>query len=216
MVSTLKPLKVGNRTDISKAVARLLKASKVPVIIGGEHSITPFAVRPCKDKWRDLTVLQIDAHADLRDSFEGKRVSHAAAMRRVIEICPVVQAGIRNISREEYSFAMSTGQLKRMHFALNFNEGEIKKIVNQLSGTVYVSIDVDGFDPSIMPSTGTPEPGGLLWRQVLSLLNAVASSKKIVGFDVVEFSPIKGMHAPDFMIAKLIYKFIGYIALSRH
>ena len=132
-------------------------------------------------------------------------------MRRILEICPAVQVGIRNISEDGYRFAKKSGQIKKIHSARKFNKASINKILKQLSKDVYVTIDVDGLDPGIVPTTGTPEPGGLGWYQVLDLLKAIAKKKKIVGFDLVELAPVKGMHAADFACAKLIYKFIGYI-----
>lgn len=217
-IHTLPPIKASKRGLVMKAVsASISKAAlqgKVPIMLGGEHSISPFALAALKKQFNDISVLQIDAHTDLRDSYEGSRWSHATAARRILDICPAVQVGIRNISADEWDFAEGTGQIKKIHFADKFGPAQIKKIVGQLSGHVYVTIDVDGLDPSIMPSTGTPEPGGLLWGDVTALLKAVSIKKRVVGFDIVELSPIKGVHAPDFTAAKLVYKLIGYILRS--
>ncbi len=196
---------------VGKSTGKILQTKKIPILLGGEHSISIASVKACKKIYNNLSVLQIDAHGDLRNSYKGTKYSHACVMRRILEICPAVQVGIRNISEEEYLFAKRTGQLKKIHFASKFNRASIKKILKQLSKDVYVTIDIDGLDPSIVPATGTPEPGGLGWYQVLDLLKAVAKEKKVVGFDLVELSPVKGLHAADFIAAKLTYKMIGYI-----
>ncbi len=205
-VFTGRPVSVAG---LLSPVASLLEDGKVPVILGGEHSITPLLVRACAEKYKDLSVLQFDAHADLRDTYHGAKDNHACVMRRVLEICPAVQVGIRSISRESYEFAKKTGQLKKIHWAEHLEAPE--QITAQLSNNVYISFDVDAFDPAIMPSTGTPEPGGLLWYEALDILKAVCRQKNVVGFDVMELSPQKGNIAPDFMIAKLIYKIMGFI-----
>lgn len=220
-IFTAKPVKVWSGgfkrlgADIGKALDRPLKAGKIPVILGGEHSITPAVVSAFKGRVKDLSVLQIDAHADLRDSYEGNRDNHACAMRRVLEIAPLVQTGIRNISEEEYDFAKRSGQIERIYFAHAWNEASIKKVISQLGASVYLTIDADCFDSSVMPSTGTPEPGGLSWSQVTAIVKEVSRSKRVVGFDLVELSPIKGLHAPDFLSAKLVYRIMGYITLSQ-
>ncbi|MDI6732006.1 MAG: agmatinase [Candidatus Margulisbacteria bacterium] len=206
-IRVAKPVKV---FGLKSLVVGLLNAGKTPVVLGGEHSITPLVVSAFAQKYQNLSVLQLDAHADLRDSYQGSKNSHACAMRRTLEICPVVQAGIRNIAKEEYNFAKSCGQLTKVHFAAKL--APIKKILSQLSRHVYITIDVDVFDPSLVPATGTPEPGGLFWDQVLDILRAVCAKKKVVGFDVVELAPIKGLPASDFTAAKLIYRLMGYLA----
>ncbi len=195
---------------LQATVARILKDNKIPIVLGGEHSITPLAVKAAAEKYKNLSVLQLDAHADLRDSYGGSKNSHACAMRRVLEICPAVQVGIRSISIEEWEWAKKTGQINRIHFAEKLEV--VDKIENQLHKNVYITIDVDVFDPSVIPATGTPEPGGMFWYEVLDVLKGVCATKHVVGFDVVELSPRKGDIASDFTIAKLIYKVMGYIA----
>jgi agmatinase len=196
--------------EIKGRIKKILDDKKVPVMLGGEHSITPFAVAACKEKFKDLSVLQFDAHADLKDKYQGSKYSHACAMRRVLEICPAVQVGVRSLDRSEAEFARSSGQIGKIHFAEKL---ELVENVNvQLSKDVYISIDVDVLDPSIMPSTGTPEPGGLDYYEVLDIIKGVAREKNIVGFDLAELAPIKGLTAPDFTAAKLIYKLMGYIS----
>jgi agmatinase len=196
--------------SLPATVKKLIKENKIPVILGGEHSLTPHAVKVFAEKYKSLSVLQFDAHADLRNEYQGSKNSHACAMRRVLEYCPVVQVGIRSISEEEYGFARKTGQIKKIHWA---NKLElVEKIENQLTKNVYLTIDVDVFDPSVVPATGTPEPGGMFWYEILDILSRVCREKKIVGFDVVELAPIKGQPASDFTIARLIYKIMGYIS----
>jgi len=189
---------------------KVLKDKKIPIILGGEHSISSVAVNAAKARYPRLSVLQFDAHADLRNEYEGNKNSHACAMRRVLEICPAVQVGIRNISEEEWKFAQESGQINKIHLAQKLEETE--KIVTQLHDHVYITFDVDVLDPAIMPSTGTPEPGGLLWYEALDILREVIRLKRVVGMDFVELAPIKGLIAPDFTVAKLIYRSIGYLS----
>lgn len=207
-VNVQKPLAVSR---LPLAVSKVMSDGKIPVILGGEHSITPVVVGAVVKKYKNLSILQLDAHADLRDSYQGSKDSHACAMRRTLAHCPVVQSGIRNIAEEEYNYAKNIGQINKIHFAAN--PIQINKIIGQLSAAVYITIDVDVFDPSLLPGTGTPEPGGYFWYQVLDILRAVCAKKKIVGFDVVELAPIKGLPASDFTAAKLIYRLMGYLSL---
>lgn len=200
-------------TEIFTAQMALIEDGKFPVALGGEHSLTPPLVAAMAKKHKDLSVLQIDAHADLRDQYHGSPSSHACAMRRVLEVCPAVQVGIRSISVEEVK---AVPKLKtKIYWAKDIVRAPLKawiaKVLEDLSPTVYVTIDLDGFDPSIVPATGTPEPGGLDWHQVTSLVRAVADHKKIVGVDVVELLPQPGQHASSFLAAKLIYKCLGYV-----
>jgi agmatinase len=199
--------------EIFTAQCELLHDGKFPVALGGEHSLTPPLVRAVGRKYDDLTVLQIDAHADLRDQYMGNPNSHACAMRRALEVCPAVQVGIRSLSVEE---AQDIPKLKtKIYWAKDIAraplEDWIGKVAADLSRNVYLTIDLDGFDPSIIPATGTPEPGGLDWYQVTALIRGVARERKIVGMDVVELLPQPGHHASDFLAAKLIYKSLGYI-----
>ena len=191
----------------------LLEDGKFPAVLGGEHSLTPPLVSAAARKFAKLSVLQIDAHADLRDAYQGNPASHASAMRRVVEICPAVQVGIRSLSAEE---AEAIPRLAtKIYWAHDITrapaESWIPRVVADLSQNVYLTIDLDGFDPAYMPATGTPEPGGLSWHQVTSLVRAVAEQKKIVAMDVVELLPQPGDHACDFLAAKLTYRILGYI-----
>jgi len=185
---------------IRQHFSSFIKDGKFPVMLGGNHSITPGAVQGIKEHFSDLTVLQLDAHADLRESYNGSPFNHACVMARVKEICPAVQVGIRSLDREEYE-KLDTS---RVFFARDivFRDDWIDNVVELLSSHAYVTIDLDVFDPSIMPSTGTPEPGGLGWHQIVELLKQVAKERHVVGFDVVELMPNKYNKAPDFMTAK--------------
>lgn len=196
---------------VRKKISRIVAADKIPVMLGGEHSITFGAVQALKEKYPKLSVLQLDAHADLRDRYQGSPFSHASVARRISEICPLVQVGIRSMSKEEGDF-LPTSKVKS--YSADFvavNKEWHRRVCKDLKGDVFVTIDLDVFDPSIMPATGTPEPGGLSWRDVLRLLKLVSRTCKIRGFDVVELAPLPGIVAPDFMAAKLIYRFMGYI-----
>ncbi|MBN2058499.1 MAG: agmatinase [Candidatus Saganbacteria bacterium] len=211
-----KEYTIAKPASLASLVARyasLLSSNTIPVMLGGEHSITSAAVKTCAQKFKNLSVLQFDAHADLRDKYQGRKDSHACAIRRVLEICPAVQVGIRSISKEEYDWAEKSGQLKKMHLARKIEP--VDKIEAQLSQNVYITIDVDVFDPSIIPSTGTPEPGGMLWYEVLDILKGVCATKNVVGFDVVELSPKKGDIVSDFTAARLVHKVMGYISSKK-
>ena len=198
---------------IKQNFSSFVKDGKFPVMLGGNHSITPGAVQGMKEFFPDLNVLQLDAHADLRESYNGSRFNHACVMQRVKEVCPAVQVGVRSMDREE------SGRLDiaRVFLArdIPLRDDWIDKVVDLLSFHVYVTIDLDVFDPSVMPSTGTPEPGGLDWYQVIGLLRKVAEKRHVVGFDVVELMPNKYNKAPDFMAAKLVYKFLSHIFRNR-
>jgi agmatinase len=200
-------------TELFTAQTALLEDGKFPVALGGEHSLTPPLVSAVAKKYKDLSVLQIDAHADLRDQYQANPASHACAMRRVLDFCPAVQVGIRSLSEEE---AKAIPKLRtQVYWAKDIARAPLKswiaKVLADLSPRVYLTVDLDGFDPSVVPATGTPEPGGLDWYQVMSLIRAVADHKKIVGMDVVELLPQPGDHASDFLAAKLVYKSLGYI-----
>jgi len=196
---------------VRRKISKIVSADKIPVMLGGEHSISFGAVAAVKEKYPDLMVLQFDAHADLRESYQGSPYSHASVARRISEICPLVQVGIRSLSKEEADFLP---QSKVKSYSADFvlsDEKWCEKISAKLHGDVFISIDLDVFDPSIMPATGTPEPGGLYWKDVLRLLKTVSRSCRIRGFDVLELAPIPGIVAPDFMASKLIYRLMGYI-----
>ena len=173
--------------------------------------MTTGAVRAMRKKHPKLSVLHIDAHADMRDSYEGTKFNHACVMRRVRELCPAVSVGVRSMSGEEVEFVKKTKP--RMFYGRSFDAREVLK---GLGKEVYITLDLDGFDPSIMPAVGTPEPGGLLFDEVAALVREVAARRQVVGLDVMELAPIPGMVAPDFLAAKIAYKMIGYaLRMSR-
>lgn len=212
-IGTLK--EPGNLKKLEEVIKALLVEKKLPIVLGGEHSITPFILGAFKEsRLVDFSVLQFDAHADLRDGYEGKKYSHAAAMRRCLDLpgLNLVQVGIRNISNDndELPFWEKNQDRIKTFWAKDKKNWKTDEIIGALKDKVYLTFDVDAFDSSLMPSTGTPEPGGLDWDQVLDILRSVCQKKKIIGADFVELSPIKNLFAPDFLVAKLIYKVIGY------
>src|SRR5437773_1332845 len=196
--------------EIRRVASELVTRGKFPVVLGGEHSITAPVVAAVAAKYPGVSVLQIDAHADLRDSFMGTPHNHACAMRRVLEYARCTQVGIRSLSTEEAAAAPALPTEIFYDFNMRQDEDWIERIVDSLGETVYITIDVDAFDPAIMPATGTPEPGGLTWYEALALLRRVIDTRRVVGFDVVELCPIPGMAAPNFMCAKLVYKMLTY------
>jgi agmatinase len=196
--------------EIERVAYEVIGRGKFLVALGGEHSITPPLVSAAARKYEHLSLLQIDAHADMRDSYLGTVHSHACAMRRSVQFAKITQVGIRSLSTEE---AAAIGHLNTTVFwdvDMRKDPAWIDRVVETLGPNVYVSIDVDGLDPAIMPATGTPEPGGLSWAEITALLHAVARSRNIVSADVVELSPIPGIIAPNFLCAKLIYKLLTY------
>jgi agmatinase len=196
---------------VRKKIDRVVALEKIPVMLGGEHSITLGAVEAVFKRYPKLTVLQLDAHADLRDSYQGTPYNHACVARRITEICPLVQVGIRSMSKEEGEFLPHSSVKSYSADNVFENKNWAETVCKDLMGDLYITIDLDVFDPSIMPSTGTPEPGGIFWRDALKLLRLVSRKCHIRGFDVVELAPIPGMVAPDFMAAKLIYRLMGYM-----
>jgi agmatinase len=196
--------------EIRRVTAELLDHGKFPCILGGEHSITPAVVGAVAAKYPGLSVLQIDAHADLRDSFMGTPHNHACAMRRTLEFARTTQVGIRSLSPEEAAAVPSLATEIFYDFNMRANADWMDRIVDSLSEQVYITIDVDGLDPAIMPATGTPEPGGLSWYETLAVLRRVIERRTVVGCDVVELSPMPGHVAPNFLCAKLIYKILSY------
>jgi len=210
---TAKPVQSSSASVLVKKtdsiVSKYLKDDKFVVTLGGEHSISIGVIKSHARRYKNLSVLHLDAHADSRDSYEGSRYNHACVIARVREyVSDVVSVGIRSMDVSERCGV----DRKKMFFAHEIYDSDkwIDKALGQLTDTVYITIDLDVFDPGIMPSTGTPEPGGLGWYQVLKLLSSVAKSKRIVGFDVVELCP-SNSKAPDFLAAKLIYTLLSYI-----
>jgi len=211
-IYTKEPLEIKDSSekvveDVFLKVKKIVNDDKFPVILGGEHSISFGAIKALKEKYDNLSVLQLDAHTDLRDSYEGTKFSHASVMARARELCEVVQVGIRSQELDEKDV-----NKENIFYAKDIydNEQWMDEAISKLSDNVYITFDLDAFDISIMPSTGTPEPGGLQWYQALKFLKKVFKEKNVVGFDVVELAPIDNLIAPDFLAAKLVYKMIGY------
>src|SRR3989344_1112022 len=193
---------------VEKSVASLLEQGKFVVLLGGEHSVTPGSVYAHAKRYADLTVLQLDAHTDMRDEYHGSKHNHACAMARVKQWKPV-QVGIRSLDIGE----MKNIRLDRVFFAKDIHDNDrwMDKAIAKLSKNVYLTIDLDVFDPAFFPSTGTPEPGGLDWYRVTRFLKKVAASRRVVGFDVVELLPRAVAPASDFLAAKLVHTLLSYI-----
>jgi len=218
-IHTLPPIDTMDGTldeviaELFAAECALLDDDKFPVALGGEHALTPPLVTALSKKYRNLSVLHIGAHASLRNEHHGSPNSRACAMRRVTEVCHAVQIGIRSISAEE---ARDLAHLHtKIYWAKDIGRVPLKSwiatVLEEISASVYVTISMDAFDPSVVPATAHPEPGGLDWYQVTSLLRAVAGHKKIVGLDVVDLLPQPGRHVSDALAAKLVYKCLGYV-----
>lgn len=191
----------------------VLAAGKFPLVLGGEHSLTAGAIRPFARRYKDLVVLQFDAHADLRDGYQGEHFSHASAMRRVLDFpgISLVSVGIRAVSTPEVAFYDANRNRIAIHWAKDQARWDIEDIVAPLRGRpVYVTFDVDALDAAVMPATGTPTPGGLGYWQVLAILRRACGVGNVVGADLVEFAPIPGFHAYDFTAATLAYKMLSY------
>jgi agmatinase len=196
--------------EISRVTGELADAGKFIAVLGGEHSITPAIVGPLAARVPGLSVLQIDAHGDLRESYMDNRHSHASAMRRVLEHARATQVGIRSMSKEEAAALPSLPTRVFFDFDMRQDPAWMDGVVDSLGERVYVTIDCDGFDPAIMPAVGTPEPGGLGWTEALALLRKVFARRKVVGLDIVELCPIPGLVAPNFLCARLLFKMLAY------
>jgi len=217
-IHTLMPINVSNLSvegvieEVYKSVKDVMKAEKLPVLLGGEHSVTVGAVRAAKEVAGDIMVLQLDAHYDLRDEYRGSKNNHACVARRIQEMAPLVQVGVRSLSKEEKDFLSGANNVVKTISAYDMLTDQLwdRRMLDALKDKVYITIDLDVLDPSIMPAVGNQEPGGLSWYVLLDILKMVAQNKEIVGFDVVELAPIEGDIAPDFLTSKLIYRILGY------
>ena len=194
--------------EVDHEVSKYIETGKFVTLLGGEHSVSIGSIRAFARKYNDLTVLQLDAHSDLRPEYEGSKCNHACAMHEASYTTNLIQVGIRSMDASEVEFLRSENLFTS--YDIRANEYWKEDVVNAIGENVYITIDLDAFDPSIMPSTGTPEPGGLLWNETLGLLKMVFRNANVVGFDIVELAPIEGIHAPDFMAAKLYYKLLSY------
>tara|TARA_B100000315_G_scaffold82686_1_gene75782 strand:+ start:12 stop:890 length:879 start_codon:yes stop_codon:yes gene_type:complete len=217
-IKTLKPFKINKNIvkaliQISKINEKNLKQKIFPLVLGGEHSITPGCIAPFVKKYKKLCLLHFDAHADLRESYNGNRFSHASAIRRCLDHknISLISFGIRNISSNEISFLNKNSSRIKIYWAKDKKKWDLKKFKKLIKNkTVYLTFDVDGLDSSIMPATGTPEPGGLFWDETLDIIKIAFKNSNIVGADINELSPIKGFDTYNFLIAKLAYKMISY------
>lgn len=205
--------------QLADLVEGVIAQDKFPLVLGGEHSLTPGAIRPIVTRHPDLVVLQLDAHTDLRDGYLGEPYSHAAAMRRVLDLpgTSLVSVGIRSASLEEVEFYAANRDRIQVHWAKDQARWDMAEIVAPLEGRpVYITFDIDALDSAIMPATGTPTPGGLGYWQALGLLRrACAAAGRVVGADLVEFSPIAGLHACDYTAAAVAYKLLAYALSGR-
>ena len=217
-IKTLKPFKINK--NINKAINQIAEVNKkildnklFPITLGGEHSITPGCIKPFVKKYKKLTLLHFDAHADLRESYAGEKFSHASAIKRCLDHdnVSVVSFGIRNISAEEIPILNRNKKRINIYWAKDKKKWNLKKFKNQIKNKdVYITFDVDGLDSSIMPATGTPEPGGIFWDEALEIIKIACKNSRIVGADVNELSPIKGFNSYNFLVAKLVYKILAY------
>ena len=196
--------------EITGVSSIILEKEKFLVSLGGEHSITPALVAATTAHYPDLSVLQIDAHADLRESYMGSRLSHACAMRRSLEYAQCTQVGIRSMSQEEAEIIPSLNTTMFLDANMRQRTDWMNEVVKSLGPHVYITIDCDGLEPGVMPAVGTPEPGGLSWMELLGLLRGVFSQREVIACDVVELCPIPGVIHPNFLCAKLVYKLLTY------
>ena len=217
-IKTIKPFtikkKISDALDQLSAINKeILSKNKFPMVFGGEHSITPGSIKPFVDKYNQITLLHFDAHADLRESYQGEKFSHASAIKRCLDFknVNVVSFGIRNLSRPEMDFYNNNKDRIEIFWGKdkkNWDLSQLDKLFHDR--TVYITFDVDGFDASIMPATGTPEPGGLLWEDVLPIIKKVCKISNVVGADINELAPIKNFDSYNFLVAKLAYKILAY------
>ncbi len=218
-IKTIKPFAI--KKNIKQALGQLsqinkeiIAKNKFPLVFGGEHSITPGSINPLVKKYDELTLLHFDAHADLRESYQGEKFSHASAIKRCLDFknVKVVSFGIRNLSKPEMDFYNNNRNRIKIFWGKDKKQWDLSQINEFFEGkTVYITFDVDGFDASIMPATGTPEPGGLLWEDVLPIIKKVCKLSNVVGADINELAPIKNFDSYNFLVAKLAYKILAYV-----
>ena len=217
-IKTLKPFKIDKNIQaalrkISNINSLLLKKKLFPLTLGGEHSITPGCIEPFTKNFKNLCILHFDAHADLRQSYNGEKFSHASAIRRCLDHknVSIISFGIRNISGSEVKYLNKNKSRIKIFWAKEKSKWNLQSFKKHIKNkNVYLTFDVDGFDSSIMPATGTPEPGGLFWDETLNILKIAAKNSNIVGGDINELSPIKGFNSYNFLVAKLAYKILSY------
>lgn len=202
---------------LTNVVSKVISDGKFPIVIGGDHSLSYAPIKTFKEKGEDFTVIHFDAHSDLRDEYQGTKHSHACTARRILDLdIPLVQVGIRSLTKEDFNFIKGNPSKIKTFFARDIYKVNDFSLIEKSIKTenIYITFDVDVFDPSIIPSTGTPEPGGLNWYQVLEIIKILINNRNVIGLDVVELAPNIQGHS-EFIIAKLIYKFIGYITYKK-
>ena len=217
-IKTLKPFSIKNKINsaldqLSKINEDILSDDKFPLVFGGEHSITPGSIKPFAKKYDEITLLHFDAHADLRESYQGEKFSHASAIKRCLDYknLKVVSFGIRNLSKEEMDFYNNNRDRIEIFWGKDKYSWDLSLLDKFFKNkNAYITFDVDGFDASIMPATGTPEPGGMLWEDVLPIIKKVCQISNVVGADINELAPIKNFDSYNFLVAKLAYKIISY------
>ena len=218
-IKTLKPFiikkKINSALDqLSKINEQIILRNKFPIVFGGEHSITPGSLKPFAKKYNEILLLHFDAHADLRESYNGEKFSHASAIKRCLDFknVKVISFGVRNLSKAEMSFYKKNKNRIEIFWSKDKKSWNLKRLENLFKNrNVYITFDVDGFDASIMPATGTPEPGGLMWEDVLPIIKKVCQISNVVGADINELAPIKNFNSYNFLVAKLAYKILSYV-----
>ncbi len=217
-IKTLKPFSIKKKINealdqLSNINSKIINEKKFPLVLGGEHSITSAALKPFTKKYKEIVLLHFDAHADLREKYNGEKFSHASAIKRCLDFknVKVISFGIRNLSKEEMIFYKKNKKRIKIFWA----KDKLKKNLNYLkklfkNKNVYITFDVDSFDSSIMPATGTPEPGGLMWEDVIPIIKKVCNISNVIGADINELSPIKNFDSYNFLVAKLTYKILSY------
>ncbi len=218
-IKTLKSFKIKNQiksamTQIASVIEQILSEKLFPLVLGGEHSITSGSIRPFVKRFKNLYILHFDAHADLRQQYDGEKYSHATAIRRCLDFknVKVISFGIRNLSKEEMTFYNKNKKRIKIFWGNKKNNWKISEIRRIFKNkNVYITFDVDGFDSSLMPATGTPEPGGMFWNDVMPIIKNVCSVSNVVGADINELAPIKNFNSCNFLVAKLAYKIISYV-----
>jgi agmatinase len=217
-IKTIKPFAIKKNIkqaldQLSQINKKIITENKFPLVFGGEHSITPGSIEPIVKKYKELVLLHFDAHADLRESYQGEKYSHASAIKRCLDFenVKVVSFGIRNLSKPEMDFYNNNRNRIEIFWGKDKRNWDLS-LINKFfeNKTAYITFDVDGFDASIMPATGTPEPGGLLWEDVLPVIKKVCQISDVVGADINELAPIKNFDSYNFLVAKLAYKILGY------
>ena len=217
-IKTIKPFEISKNIkialdQISKLNEKILSKNLFPLTLGGEHSITPGCIKPFAKKYKNICILHFDAHADLRNSYNNEKYSHASAIRRCLDNknISLISFGIRNISKEEIPYLKKNSKRIDIFWAKDKKKWDLKRFKNLIrKKNVYLTFDVDGFDSSLMPATGTPEPGGLFWDETLEIIKIAAKNSNLVGADINELAPIKGFNSYNFLVAKLAYKILSY------